>query len=236
MRWLALAMATVIVVGVNPPRVAEAASDRVVAASWVEGTNSLSGVLGYRTTHFTLYADGRLITPGVDDAHGVPSWRVATVTADANRRLRGSLARAIDDVDFGDIPVADIGYTRVRVVLDGRVLRARINALGMHTGLTEEQRRARERLERIILRAATGSAEPFAPETYEIRRITRGDPGIQLEWPGPALPAGDCGTIPAASYAAFPASYRQGNRYTWRGQQFDLWIRALLPGQRACRS
>jgi len=230
-RLIVLALA---VLALAAPGAAQAAPPRVVASAWVEGTYSLSGVLGYRSVHFTLYADGRLFVPGAEDAHGVWTFDVSRLDRSDIQRLRQALAGAMHDVDFGDVPVADVGYTRVRVIVEGQVVQARINALGMDTGLTDSQREARNRLERIIERATGFAAVPFAAQTYEVRRITRGDPGIQLEWPGPDLPKGDCGTIPAATYAAFPDSYRQGNRYTWRGQQFDLWTRPLMPGQRAC--
>lgn len=232
MRRLLVVALTVLVLAASGT--AQAAPSRVIASAWVEGTYSLPGVLGYRSVLFTLYADGRLFAPGAEDSHGVWTFDVSRLDRRDAHRLREALAQAIHDVDFGDVPVADVGYTRVRVIAEGEVLQTRINALGMDTGLTDEQREARNRLERIIKRATGFAAVPYAAPTYEIRRATRGDSGIQLEWPGPDLPAGDCGTVPAATYAAFPDSYRQGGRYTWRGQQFDLWTRPLMPGQRAC--
>jgi hypothetical protein len=237
MRTLAAAVLAAVVgalASLGSPATAQASPDRVVATSWVQGTYSLSGVLGYSTVNFTLYADGRLFTPGGDDEHGVWAYEIATMTPSESRTLRRALARAIDGVDFGDVPVADVGYTRVRIAIDGRVLRASINALGMDTGLAPEQRRARDRLERIIDRAMDTPSSTFGPDVYEVRLITRGEPGIQLEWPGPALPAGDCGIVSAATYDAFPDSYRQGSHYTSGGRQFEIWTRPLLPGQRAC--
>jgi hypothetical protein len=217
------------------PGIAEAAPPRVVASAWVEGTYSLPGVLGYRSVHFTLYADGRLLTAGEVDARGVTTYEVTRISPRESRQLRGLLVRATDGVDFGDIPVADVGYTRTRVILDGRVTTSMTNALQMDTWLTPAQTQARERLRRSIQRFEDVPAGPFIPLAYEVRLVLRDEPGIQLEWPGPSLPASECGQISRADYLAFPDSYRQGGRYTWRGQQFDLWTRPLMPGERACR-
>jgi hypothetical protein len=217
------------------PGVAEAAPSRVVASAWVEGTYSLPGVLGYRSIHFTLYADGRLLTTGEVDARGVTTFEVTRISLRESRQLRGLLVRATDGVDFGDIPVADVGYTRTRVILDGRVTTSMTNALQMDTWLTPAQTQARERLRRSIQRFEDVPAGPFIPLAYEVRLVLRDEPGSQLEWPGPSLPPGECGQISRADYLAFPDSYRQGGRYTWRGQQFDLWTRPLMPGERACR-
>ena len=127
------------------PGTAEAAPTHVVASAWVEGTYSLPGVLGYRTLHFTLYADGRLLTTGEVDARGVTTYEVARISPRESRRMRELLVRATDGVDFGDVPVADVGYTRTRVVLDGRLTTSLTNALQMDTGLTPAQTQARER-------------------------------------------------------------------------------------------
>ena len=70
------------------PGVAEAAPSRVVASAWVEGTYSLPGVLGYRSVHFTLYADGHLLTTGRDDARGVTTYEVAKISPRESRQLR----------------------------------------------------------------------------------------------------------------------------------------------------
>jgi hypothetical protein len=227
---LALAM-----LSLAAPGIAEAAPSRVVASAWVEGTYSLPGVLGYRSVHFTLYADGHLLTTGRDDARGVTTYEVAKISPRESRQLRRLLVRATDGIDFGDVPVADVGYTRTRVVLDGRVTTSNTNALEMDTGLTPAQTQARERLRTSIQRFKDVPADPFIPPAYEVRLVVRDEAGIQLEWPGPPLPAGECGQISRADYLAFPDSYRQGDRYTWRGQQFDLWTRPLMPGERACR-
>ena len=189
-RMRRLAAIALALMALAAPGTAEAAPTRVVASAWVEGTYSLSGVLGYRSVHFTLYADGRLITPGVEDEHGVWTYDVTRISPKESRQLRELLVRVTEGVDFGDVPVADVGYTRTRVVLDGRVTTSRTNALGMDTGLTPDQAQARERLRRIIQRVEGVPADPFVPVAYEVRRITRGDPGIQLEWPGPDLPKG----------------------------------------------
>lgn len=235
-RMRRLAAIALALMALAAPATAEAAPTRVVASAWVEGTYSLPGVLGYRTLHFTLYADGRLLTTGEDDAKGVTTYEVARISPRESRRMRELLVRATDGVDFGDVPVADVGYTRTRVILDGRLTTSMTNALQMDTGLTPAQTQARERLRRSIQRFEEVPADPFIPLAYEVRRVLRDEPGIQLEWPGPSLPAGACGQISRVDYLAFPDSYRQGGRYTWRGQQFDLWTRPLMPGERACRS
>lgn len=236
-RPIALALALALAIPVlAAPGAAQAAPPRVVASAWVEGTYSLAGVLGYRSVHFTLYADGRLMTAGADDARGVTTYEIARISLRQSRQLRELLVRATDEVDFGDVPVADVGYTRTRVVLDGQVTTSKTNALQMDTGLAPAQIQARERLRRVIQRFEDVPAEPFIPEAYEVRLIERDVPGIQLEWPGPSLPDGDCGQISRADYLDFPADYRQGSRYTWQVRQFDLWVRPLMPGERPCRS
>ena len=214
----------------SPPR-----ADRVVAAAWTAGGFPLPLNPNYRTVHFRLYADGRLVTPNGADVHEVPAYRVAQLPSSGARALRQDLHRATSNVDFGFVPVADVGYTYVRVAHDGRTAYTSINALTMTYGLTRSQREARKRLSALIDSTADISGRAFQPESYEVRRIAADDPTIQLEWTGPDLPATSCGLIAADAYADFPATYRQGNSYTWRGEAFTLWLRPLLPGETGCR-
>ena len=216
-------------VGMTDPR------NRVVAAAWVEGGYSIPGSLGYRTALFTLYVDGRLLTSGDVDVHGVPTYRIAQLNPTQSRSLRVSFFRATSGVVFGDVPVADVGYTRTRATMHGVVAWQRINALGMDTGLTSAQRQARQRLQGVIDAAIARPSGAFAPTAYEVRRVRMDDPSIQVQWPGPRLPASECGTIGASAYAAFPAEFGQGSAYTWRGTAFALWVRPLLPGEAGCR-
>lgn len=210
-------------------------ADRVVAAAWVEGGFTITGVLGYRTVLFTLYADGRFITTGDVDAHDVTTYRMARLAPREARAFRLSLMRATSGVDFGDVPVADVGYTRTRVRADGKATWARINALGMDAGLRTDQRQARQRLQALIDQVTARPSRAFEPSAYEIQRMTTDGPQQQLEWPGPTLPDGKCGSISARTYGEFPDSFRQGSAYTWQGEGFTLWVRPLAPGETACR-
>ena len=239
MRSLALAVLTLTLIGAPgsahagpaaPPR-----PDRVVAAAWVEGAFTIPSRLGYRVPVFSLYADGRLLTSGDPDVHGVSTYRLARLSPTEARDLRRSFFDATHDVDFGLVPVADVGYTRTRAHFEGGVAWQRINALGMDTGLTPAQRQARSRLQSIISGAIAVAATPFSPRHYEVRRIQIADPSTQIEWPGPDLPAGDCGRLPAAAYDGFPADFQQGRAYTWQGSSFALWLRPLAPGEKGCR-
>jgi hypothetical protein len=208
--------------------------DRIVAAAWVEGAYSITGALGYRDRHFTLYADGRLITPGAPDTHGVETLRRASLASAASREMRQALLEATAGVEFGDVPVADVGYTRTRVSVDGQVAHARVNALLMTLGLPDAQRRARERLVELIDSWKAIPSAPFTPAAYEVQIRTVSDPMIQLEWPGPPLPTRECARVSARTYAMFPATFQQGNAYTWRGKSLTVWVRPLLPGESGC--
>lgn len=212
----------------------QAHPDRIVAAAWVEGAYSMTGALGYRDRHFTLYADGRLITPGSPDAHGVESLRQASLAPAVSRDMRRALLEATAGVDFGDVPVADVGYTRTRVSVDGRVAHARVNALLMTLGLPDAQRNARKRLVDLIDTWKTHPSVPFTPVAYEVQLRTIDEPMIQLEWPGPPLPARECARISPRTYARFPATFQQGNAYTYRGKSITVWVRPLLPGESGC--
>ena len=189
----------------------------------------------YPAIAFRLYADGRLITPDGLDIHGVTAYRVAPLTVPASRALRKSIERATRNIDFGFVPVADVGYTHIRVALNGRSTFTRINALSMSTGLTASQTRARQRLQSVISQTGRYAAVPFAVEAFEVRRLDVDGPIAQLEWPGPDLPGETCGTLDADAYAELPTTFQQGSAYTWRGTAFSLWFRPLLPGQEACR-
>ena len=174
---------------------------------------------------------------GAGEAHGGGTGtRVATLDPAATRDLRRSLAHATDAVDFGDVPVADIPSTQTRVHFRGRIIRANVNALDFDTGLTTAQRHARERLSRVIESAAQVPNSAYEPATYEVGLIVFDDPSIQLEWPGPALPTGTCGTLTSAEYDQFPGGFQQGNAYTSGGRTFSLWLRPLRPGEQACRN
>lgn len=212
----------------------QAHPDRIVAAAWVEGAYSMTGALGYRDRYFTLYADGRLITPGAPDAHGVESLRQASLAPAESRDMRRALLEATAGVDFGDVPVADVGYTRTRVSVDGRVAHARVNALLMTLGLPDAQRNARERLVDLIDTWKTHPSAPFSPEAFEVQLRTISDPMIQLEWHGPPLPARECARISARTYARFPVTFQQGHAYTYRGKSITVWVRPLLPGESGC--
>lgn len=239
MRSFAIAALAFALVGV--PGSAHAASaaaprpDRVVAAAWVEGAFTIPGTLGYRVPVFSLYADGRLLTSGDPDDHDVPTYRIARLSPSGALGLRRSFFDATHNVDFGFVPVADVGYTRTRAHFQGGVAWQRINALGMDTGLSSAQRQARLRLQAVIDQALAIPAHSFSPRHYEVRRIQIGDASAQIEWPGPDLPVGDCGQLSAASYDRFPDDFQQGRAYTWQGESFALWLRPLAPGDTGCR-
>ncbi|MFM9135649.1 MAG: hypothetical protein ACKOT0_09510 [bacterium] len=227
---LALQAAPVTVRAQDPATV-----DRVVAASWQQGGYPLPNTPAYRSVNFVLYADGRLLSPDGTDPHGVTTYGVADLDRADALGLRRALLRATAGVDFGVVPVPDAPDTRTRVALGGQVVHSRVNALGLDGMITDAQRRARERLQAVIARAHRFPALPWSPSSYEVRRMPVNEASIALEWPGPRLPAGDCGTIPAATYADFPDGYAQGSAYTADGAAFALWARPLLPGQVGCR-
>ncbi len=228
----ALASGLVVAPGVAS---APAAPERVVAAAWEQGGYPLPHTPAYRRVRFALYADGRLLTPDGSDRHGVPAYAVADLDRAQALGLRRALMRTTAGVDFGVVPVLDAPDTRTRASLRGRVVHARVNALGLDGMITEAQRRARERLRAVIERADAFPARAWAPAAFEVRRLPVDEASIALEWPGPELPPGECGTIPAEEYGAFPESFAQGNAYTADGRAFALWVRPLLPGQQGCR-
>ena len=190
----------------------------------------------YRHPRFVLYSDGRLVQPDGSDVHGVPAYALAQLDRAEALSLRRALLHVTAGVDFGVVPVPDAPDTRTRVALRGRVVHARVNALGLDGMITEAQRRARELLRAVIERADAFPARAWAPAAFEVRRLPVDEASIALEWPGPELPPGECGTIPAEEYGAFPESFAQGSSYTAKGTAFFLWVRPLLPGQQGCRA
>ena len=235
MRSVLAAALALALVGIAPPAAAaDNRADRVVASVWTDSGYPLPLHPNYPTTHLRLYADGRLLTTGDLDAHGVITYRVARLSSHESRAVRGSLFRATHLVDFGFVPVADVGYTNSYVAFAGQRATVSINALGMDFSLTKAQRAARQRLLATIDRAEARASTLYAPEAFEVRRIAVDGPSIQLEWPGPELPAAACAEVPAAVYANFPDSYQQGSSYTWRAEAFTLWAKPLAPGESAC--
>lgn len=230
-----IAAATLVGASASPALAGPPRSDRVVASAWTGGGYPLAQNPNFRTVHFRLYADGRLLTASDADRHGVPSYRIAELSSSAARDLRADFHGATSAVDFGFVPVADVGYTHVRVAYEGRTAYTSINALAMTGGLTRDQRASRERLSALIDSTTDGHAREYLPEAFEVRRIAADSPTIQLEWPGPDLPVNACGHLGADAYADFPETFRQGNAYTWRGEAFTLWLRPLLPGETGCR-
>ncbi len=212
-----------------------AVADRVVAAAWDQGGYPLPNTPAYRRVRFTLYADGRLLRPDGEDAHGVTAYAVADLDRSEAMRLRRALSMATAGIDFGIVPVPDAPHTRTRVSLRGREVHATVNALVLDEMITDAQRAARVHLRAVLQRADSFAHQPWAPAAYEVRRLPVDEASIALEWPGPVLPPGECGTIPAEEYGAFPESFAQGNAYTADGRAFALWVRPLLPGQQGCR-
>ena len=235
MRAWVVAAAICAVLLPSAPAQAREPEARVVATAFVEPGFTLVGRFGYRTILFTLYDDGHVVATGPDDEHGVTTFTEGHLAHEQVLQLRRDLARATTGVDFGDIPVADVGYTRTRAVVDGRVVRTRINAFDMDMGLTPQQLRAREALRAVIEGAQGFATRPSATRRYEVRQSDAGDPQVQVEWPGPRLPDGECGTISAATYSRFPAQFTQGSAYYVSGRALTIWVRPLLPGERACR-
>ncbi|MFM9050275.1 MAG: hypothetical protein ACKOMX_09580 [Actinomycetota bacterium] len=236
MRGIVVATAALILIP-SVPAWAESPTprDRVVASAWVGSGYPLPDQPNYSTVSFRLYVDGRLLTPGNVDAHGVMTYRVAELRPREGRRLLERFARATVDVDFGFVPVADVGYTFTRVDIDGRPTYRSINALSMDTGLTTAQRRARTHLAKVIEAMSDHPGNAYVPMAFEARRLPVDGPGVQIEWMGPRLPRTDCAAVEAGTYADFPREFQQGNAYTSDGAAFTLWLRPLLPGQEACR-
>ena len=207
-----------------------------MASAWDQGGYPVPHAPAYRHPRFVLYADGRLLRPDGSDAHGVPAYAVAHLDRMEALGLRRALLHVTAGVDFGVVPVPDAPDTRTRVSLRGRIVHARINALGLDGMITAAQRRARERLRTVLSGVTRFPGVAWQPAEYEVRRLPVDEASIALEWPGPDLPEGECGIIPPAAYDAFPESFAQGGSYTAKGTAFFLWVRPLLPGQQGCRA
>lgn len=129
---------------------------------------------------FTLYADGRLIQPGVQTAvypgPALPSLFVGSVSPqDVDAAVNGAKEAGLTkEPDAGRPIVTDQATTTFVLVTGGRTYRAEAYALGLDNvdGVTPAQRDSRRRLENLQRRleglAIATSLEPYQTESVSI--------------------------------------------------------------------
>jgi hypothetical protein len=216
--------------------------------------------LGTQPT-LTIYGDGTVYAPIEEDTyHPVVALRRGSVDIDTLNELidAASSSGVFDDVDFGMPGVTDLGTTTVSFrPQEGAPLTASAYALGFGdgedaSGLTEAQQNQRYKLSAMIgslVQSVTYPADggSWTPDRVEVTDLTDSPPGDEhtTEWPGPDLTAlltrntatRPCGELSGADAATVFAAAREAKSSSWTAENetHHLVIRALLPGEAACK-
>ena len=223
-----------------------------------------------RLPAISVYGDGRVITQGpvtlVYPGPALPNLRVGTISAEEVENLI-VLARAVgvgSEVDLGTPPVADAPSTRFTVLGENGIEQLEVYALaeaaGTESGLTADQRTARDKL-REFAESLTGTSgplagvegaglQPYVPTAVAAVAepwVAGGEGGEQPEvpWPGPALPGGDLGTDlglgcvavtgdAALKLLAAAADANSATPWTSGGRRWTVTLRPLLPDETDC--
>lgn len=217
---------------------------------------------------FSLYGDGRLVSVGAQieiyPGPALPSLWQQTLTPEAVSALLAEAERAgvFDDPVLDDFcGVADAGTTTIVAVADGVRHAARVYALGIDTGMCQDDVAARERLTSFVNRlsdlswlpeGSVGEPEPYAFDALAIvaEPYGEGDPELpqqEVAWPlatspGAFAEVGDglglrCGTVAGADLDSLrPLLERSNQRTPWtaEGETYLLTLRPLLPDEADC--
>lgn len=212
-----------------------------------------------------IYGDGTVVTqgavPAIFPGPALPPLFTGTLDPETvSALLADALAAGVgsEDLDFGDIPVADAPSTVIRVITDGGEASTGVYALGFGDPdgdfLTDEQRALRDRfndLVRSIESAAADVAEtPYVanelaflvtPYTFE-----PDPPQTEMAWPlddlatiGVDLNGVRCATVSGADLDAVTAALADANSLTpWtsEGDRYALTWRPLLPHENGCEA
>ncbi|PZG19962.1 hypothetical protein C1I95_10515 [Micromonospora craterilacus] len=228
-------------------------------------------MLATRLPTISVYGDGRVFTQGpvtlIYPGPALPNLQVGTVSAAAVENLI-SLARAAgvgSTIDLGTPPVADVPSTRFTVLGQQGVEQMEVNALaeagGAESGLTAEQRAARDKL-RAFAESLTSTSGPLAgavdsgTQAYTPTSVAAvaeswvagGEAGEQPEmaWPGPELPGGSelgkdlglgCVTVTGDALPkllAAAANASAATPWTSGGKRWTVTLRPLLPDETDC--
>jgi hypothetical protein len=210
----------------------------------------------------SVHADGRVISEGpvvaIYPAPALPNLQVRTIGPGEVQDLvdRALAAGVAETSDLGSPPVADVPTTRFTVVTTEETYVRDAYALWETpegSGLTDEQRDARERLTDLLtaLTDRGAATEPYVPEAVAAVVSPWIDPGDGLSqaeqpWPGPALPGEPTGGPPDVTCVtatgdqarALLDAARSANAATpWvtgNGTRWSVLLRPLLPDERGC--
>jgi hypothetical protein len=156
--------------------------------------------------------------------------------------------------DYGTPGVTDMASTTIEVELDGRAYVASVYALGFDadegSGVTDEQRRARDEASGFVQQVATAASDAatdtYVPTTYQVQAFEAGEGAMaegepqpnELDWPlAQPLVAGRCSEVAGADAEALARALDQATSITrWHsgGQVFTLAVKTVLPGTGPC--
>ncbi|GAB4080204.1 hypothetical protein GCU67_16185 [Modestobacter muralis] len=233
----------------------------VVQVSSVGGYTSAEELHG-RLPPVTVYADGRVISPGpVALVYPAFAWPGLTVTQLDPGRLPDLVDRALaagvgEDHDLGPTGVTDAPSTRFTVLTDGGTVVREVDALQEGLGspmLSEQQRADRQRLAALAeeLAGLADPAQPWSPSAVAVlaHPYTEGllGPGgapldlPEVAWTGPDLPgeplgAGlGCVVAPVEEVRAAASGASTATPWTTPdGARWSLTFRPLLPHESGC--
>ena len=213
---------------------------------------------------WTLYGDGRLLTPGARPAiypgAALPPVQVARVAADAVERIaREARAAGVNGTkrDYGDVGVMDASTTFFRLAGEHSSAAAEVYAL--ETGNGNEHRRRLQRLltnltdlDRWLGAGTVGAEQAYEPAAVAVyarpyrphdHRAYDLPPEQALAWTGPdpaagtATEAGRCTVLTGAALAGTLPGLRRSHeltRWTYAGQSWGFQLRPLLPHESSC--
>jgi len=196
-----------------------------------------------RVPEVSVYADGRVVTPGpqiqIYPGPAVPNLEVTDIGAAAAAELvrRAEAAGVRTGADFGQPGVADAPDTRIDVITGGGPQSVTVPALGQAAPddprLTPPQRDARAKLttftEELRALGDRGEAKPYRPAAVAAlaQPYSAPDDGLParplpVAWPGPPLPGPalspgvklGCVTATGAEAAAVLAAAGEANQNT----------------------
>jgi hypothetical protein len=168
----------------------------------------------------SVYADGRVITPGpqimIYPPPALPNLQVQHIsTGDVQKLVERAVAAGVGKtgVDYGTPNITDLPNTRFTVTTPDGVQRTEVYALmesmESASGLTPAQRDARQKLLDLMKAVtdlsgtlganAVGASEPYQPTKVAGIASAWAPPGDgtsagpEIAWPGPALPGAPLG-------------------------------------------
>jgi len=216
-----------------------------------------------RLPSFTLYGDGRVITPDPTSGYPEPTLPTLSVrrlaTADLDALVRAAIAAGVGDpgIDYGNPSVTDLPSTRVTLRTSGGERVTEVYALRVaqaDSTLRRAQQAARQRLRDFIARLADAPLVPPAGEPYQPRALAAlawpylaspdKSPRPARPWPGQALPtvqyqvAGmTCVVVTGEALATLLQEASTADELTpWTsgGGEWSVRLRPLLPDETSC--